>query len=54
MTPAPGTADMLGVLEKTLGYSSFRGQQGEIIQTVIDAGDASFRDHCPSFGPARA
>src|SRR5512145_1750611 len=34
MTPA------LAVLEKTFGYSSFRGQQGEIIQTVIDGGDA--------------
>ena len=34
MTPA------LSVLEKTFGYSSFRGQQGEIIQTVIDGGDA--------------
>ncbi len=34
MTPA------LSVLEKTFGYSAFRGQQGEIIQTVIDGGDA--------------
>ena len=30
----------LSVLEKTFGYSSFRGQQAEIIQTVIDGGDA--------------
>jgi ATP-dependent DNA helicase RecQ len=28
------------VLEKTFGYSTFRGQQAEIIQTVIDGGDA--------------
>ena len=34
MTPA------LSVLEKTFGYSSFRGQQADIIQTVIDGGDA--------------
>ena len=34
MTPA------LSVLEKTFGYSSFRGQQAEIIQTVVDGGDA--------------
>jgi len=34
MTPA------LSVLEKTFGYSSFRGQQAEIIQTMIDGGDA--------------
>ena len=34
MTPA------LAVLEKTFGYSSFRGQQADIIQTVIDGGDA--------------
>ncbi|CAN5574131.1 DNA helicase RecQ [soil metagenome] len=34
MTPA------LAVLEKTFGYSSFRGQQAEIIQTMIDGGDA--------------
>ncbi|MEQ1734941.1 MAG: RecQ family ATP-dependent DNA helicase, partial [Rhodoglobus sp.] len=40
MTSAPGTVDKLGVLEKTFGYSSFRGQQAEIIQTVIDGGDA--------------
>jgi ATP-dependent DNA helicase RecQ len=40
MTSAPGAADMLGVLEKTFGYSSFRGQQADIIQTVIDGGDA--------------
>ena len=40
MTSAPGVADKLGVLEKTFGYSSFRGQQEEIIQTVIDGGDA--------------
>jgi len=31
---------MLGVLEKTFGYSQFRGQQADIIQTVIDGGDA--------------
>ena len=30
----------LSVLEKTFGYDSFRGQQAEIIQTVIDGGDA--------------
>lgn len=34
MTPA------LSVLEKTFGYSSFRGQQGDIIQHVIEGGDA--------------
>ena len=34
MTPA------LSILEKTFGYSSFRGQQADIIQTVIDGGDA--------------
>ncbi len=34
MTPA------LAILEKTFGYSAFRGQQAEIIQTVIDGGDA--------------
>jgi len=34
MTPA------LSVLEKTFGYSSFRGQQADIIQTMIDGGDA--------------
>lgn len=39
MTSAPA-ADMLGVLEKTFGYSSFRGQQAEIIQTMIDGADA--------------
>ena len=33
-------APALSVLEKTFGYSSFRGQQAEIIQTVIDGGDA--------------
>ena len=31
---------MLGVLEKTFGYSQFRGQQADIIRTVIDGGDA--------------
>jgi ATP-dependent DNA helicase RecQ len=30
----------LSVLEKTFGYSAFRGQQAEIIQTLIDGGDA--------------
>ena len=40
MTPTPALADKLGVLEKTFGYSSFRGQQAEIIQTMIDGGDA--------------
>jgi len=34
MTPA------LSVLETTFGYSAFRGQQAEIIQTVVDGGDA--------------
>ena len=34
MTPA------LAVLEKTFGYSSFRGQQKEIVDHVIDGGDA--------------
>jgi ATP-dependent DNA helicase RecQ len=34
MTPA------LSVLEKTFGYSSFRGQQAEIIQAMIDGEDA--------------
>ena len=33
----------LSVLEKTFGYSSFRGQQADIIQTVIDGGDALVR-----------
>ncbi|TAL45865.1 MAG: DNA helicase RecQ [Salinibacterium sp.] len=28
------------VLERTFGYSTFRGQQAEIIQTIIDGGDA--------------
>jgi ATP-dependent DNA helicase RecQ len=32
--------DKLDVLGKTFGYSSFRGEQAEIIQTVIDGGDA--------------
>ncbi|MCY7412702.1 MAG: DNA helicase RecQ [Salinibacterium sp.] len=40
MDTAAGIADPLGVLEKTFGYSSFRGQQAEIIQTIIDGGDA--------------
>jgi ATP-dependent DNA helicase RecQ len=40
MTPATSALDKLGVLEKTFGYSEFRGQQSEIIQTVIDGGDA--------------
>ncbi len=40
MTLAPGSLNKLGVLEKTFGYSAFRGQQGEIIQTMIDGGDA--------------
>ncbi len=30
----------LSVLEKTFGYAAFRGQQDEIIRTVIDGGDA--------------
>ncbi|MBX3100520.1 MAG: DNA helicase RecQ [Salinibacterium sp.] len=30
----------LSVLEKTFGYSAFRGQQADIIQTVIGGGDA--------------
>ena len=30
----------LSVLETTFGYSGFRGQQQEIIQTVVDGGDA--------------
>lgn len=34
MTPA------LSVLERTFGYSAFRGQQAEIIDTVIGGGDA--------------
>jgi len=37
---APTGVDKLGVLEKTFGYSQFRGQQADIIQTVIDGGDA--------------
>ncbi len=36
----PALSPALGVLEKTFGYDSFRGQQAEIIQTVIDGGDA--------------
>lgn len=36
----PSVADKLDVLEKTFGYASFRGEQAEIIQTVIDGGDA--------------
>ena len=36
----PALVDKLSVLEKTFGYSAFRGQQAEIIQTVIDGGDA--------------
>ena len=39
MTPA-ATLAALGVLEKTFGYDSFRGQQAQIIQTIIDGGDA--------------
>ena len=30
----------LSVLERTFGYAGFRGQQAEIIQTVVDGGDA--------------
>jgi ATP-dependent DNA helicase RecQ len=30
----------LSVLEKTFGYSTFRGQQAEIIETMIEGGDA--------------
>ena len=40
MTSAPGAPAHLGVLERTFGYSSFRGQQEQIIQTLIDGGDA--------------
>lgn len=40
MTSASAVRDKLAVLEKTWGYSSFRGQQEQIIQTVIDGGDA--------------
>jgi ATP-dependent DNA helicase RecQ len=40
MSPATGALEKLGVLEKTFGYSAFRGQQAEIIQTIIDGGDA--------------
>ncbi len=40
MTSSTSALDKLGVLEKTFGYSQFRGQQSEIIQTVIDGGDA--------------
>jgi len=40
VTPAPAAAEKLSVLEKTFGYSAFRGQQADIIQTVIDGGDA--------------
>jgi ATP-dependent DNA helicase RecQ len=36
----PSVVDKLDVLEKTFGYGSFRGEQAEIIQTVIDGGDA--------------
>jgi ATP-dependent DNA helicase RecQ len=36
----PSVLDKLDVLGKTFGYSSFRGEQAEIIQTVIDGGDA--------------
>ena len=39
VTPA-ATLAALGVLEKTFGYDSFRGQQAQIIQTIIDGGDA--------------
>jgi ATP-dependent DNA helicase RecQ len=40
VTPPLSAPEKLSVLEKTFGYSSFRGQQAEIIQTVIDGGDA--------------
>jgi len=36
----PSVLDKLDVLGKTFGYSSFRGEQAEIIQTVIEGGDA--------------
>ena len=34
------TAAPLEVLERTFGYASFRGQQGEIVDHVVDGGDA--------------
>src|SRR6187402_1123095 len=34
------TAAAAGVLERTFGYDSFRGQQEEIIQHVVAGGDA--------------
>jgi ATP-dependent DNA helicase RecQ len=40
MTSSPATLDKLAVLEKVFGYPQFRGQQADIIQTVIDGGDA--------------
>ena len=40
MTSDPGAPAHLAVLERTFGYSSFRGQQEQIIQTLIDGGDA--------------
>ncbi|MEP6482431.1 MAG: RecQ family ATP-dependent DNA helicase, partial [Rhodoglobus sp.] len=40
MTPATAPSEALGVLEKTFGYASFRGQQAEIIDTMVGGGDA--------------
>jgi ATP-dependent DNA helicase RecQ len=38
MTSSPDAA--LGILQKTYGYRSFRGQQGEIVEHVIAGGNA--------------
>ncbi len=38
MTPAAPAP--IAVLERTFGYASFRGQQEQIIRTVVDGGDA--------------
>ncbi|MFJ3766476.1 DNA helicase RecQ [Streptomyces sp. NPDC090082] len=38
--PAAETSDAARVLHRVFGYSSFRGEQGEIIEQVVGGGDA--------------